>query len=103
MREQRRICRMLPMTTSAGEPSRSIWHRLVREPALHFVILGLLFFGVHRAVHRRTSRNDIEPIVVATPAITAMRDELTRSLGRAPTDAELRVRIEHTIDDEVLY
>lgn len=91
------------MTNPPGVPEPSRWRRLGREPGLHFLVLGLLFFGLHAAVRGRSGRRGPEPIVVNAAAIESVRTELSRALGRMPTEPEMRVRIRQSIDDEVLY
>ncbi len=79
------------------------WRRIAREPALHFVALGVLLFGLHAIVRGRTRRGDVAPIVVSAATITGLRVDLTRTLGRPPTDTEMRARVARIVDDEVLY
>src|SRR5688500_837300 len=95
-----------------ASPSR--WHRIVREPLLHFVVLGTAIFAVDhlvRAAPPATSTSTTEPArpaeerrVVVTRSV---RDELAlafeRAEGHAPSTAELDAAVARWVDEEILY
>lgn len=77
---------------------------LLREPLLHFLLLGALLFGLYAAVPAGRSAN---------PAASEIRlsvDELEQLIlvfkaqwRRAPTPQELQQLVENKIQEEVLY
>jgi hypothetical protein len=71
----------------------------LREPALHFVVIGLGLFGLHAAVARPAAPTRI---VVSASFIEGLRAEQTARNGRPPTADEERGLIDRFIDDEVL-
>ena len=82
--------------------SKQAWTRWLREPLLHFAVLGLLLFGIFTLVnrdpvgpgHRITiSRGDIEQLQLL----------FQRQWQRPPTPAEMRALIDGRIREEVLY
>jgi hypothetical protein len=74
---------------------------MLREPLLHFALLGALVFGADRWL---ASRRDDPSLIVVTPQIEEQARSIFRSAqGREPTDAERRILREHWIDTEVLY
>jgi PPIC-type PPIASE domain len=73
----------------------------LREPLLHFALLGALVFAVDRHVVERS--DDPNNIVVAA-SVTAEAKRLFRDArGRDPSADELRALTERWVDNEVLY
>jgi hypothetical protein len=95
------------------------WKSIVREPLVHFVVIGGLLFAID------AWRSSGEPGEVASPAPAAgsaapapgartpividpdaraqIAAQAERRLGRTPSDAELAAETELWIDEEVLY
>ena len=84
--------------SSAGKGMSTSW---IRQPALHFVVLGGLIFGLHAVVAEPGPNPDV--IDVSVVRLRALQGELTRQLGRAPTPDELDTRIEQYIGFEILF
>lgn len=82
-------------------PEARLGSRFVREPLLHFIVLGALLFALD--AWRSSARDDPRTLVV-TPAVRAT---LSRSFeqreGRAPTAAELGAAIGEWAKGEALY
>ena len=76
--------------------------RLLREPLLHFLLLGALLFAAHGML---SQENSGEPgrIVVTQGQIESMRLLYARTWQRAPTDAELQGLLRSHVREEVLY
>jgi len=72
-----------------------------REPVLHVALLGASLFALD--AWRRRPRGDAREVVVPASYVRALRDELTRHNGRAPTRAELQGEVEGFVREEVLY
>jgi hypothetical protein len=92
---------------------RAVLRALVREPLVHFAILGTALFAIDRAASRAddTGRASArEPFAVPTDPIVvdeAVRTSLAAQWAKthdAPPDAdELEQLVQRWIDDEVLY
>ncbi len=76
--------------------------RLLREPLLHFAVLGAALFALYGAVSGGDSGTDRE-IVVTRGRVESLSAGFERSWNRAPTDAELAGLVEGWVRDEVLY
>jgi hypothetical protein len=76
--------------------------KLLREPLLHFLVLGgLLFFAFH-LVNKRPS-GDTKKIVVTLGEIQHLEDTFTRAHQRPPTDEELTGLVRDFVREEVYY
>jgi hypothetical protein len=75
---------------------------VLKEPLLHFAVLGVGLFALYRLV---TGDGPSVPneIVVDAPRIAALADAFERSWRRPPTAAEIDGVVESYVRDEVLY
>jgi hypothetical protein len=86
------------------EPQRSIMARCVREPLLHFALLGGLLFAV--AAWRdgeRPAEKAAAHIEVTAGTIAWLREGYTKQWNRAPEADELRGLVNDHLREEVLY
>lgn len=75
--------------------------RLLREPLLHFALLGAGLFLVNGLLAQPV---DTAEIVVSTERVTSLSAQFSAMRGgRLPTDAELRGLVEAYVRDEMLY
>jgi hypothetical protein len=72
---------------------------LLREPLLHFLVLGAALFGLHAAVAPppRDGR-----IVVSADFVEGLRHEHVARTGRPPTPEEEQALVDRFVDEEVL-
>jgi hypothetical protein len=77
--------------------------RWLKEPLLHFVVLGIGLFALYGLVSDGSESGGSEDIVVDTRRIAALAEQFVRSWRRPPTAAELDGLIESYVRDEVLY
>ena len=70
-----------------------------REPLVHFAVLGVAVFALHRWVAPPESRR----IVLSAAMIQGLRQDHVRRYGAAPTADEEAALIQRFIDNEVLY
>lgn len=79
--------------------------RLLKEPLLHFLALGVMIFGVD-AWRKQGDPESAEPegkrIEVGAATITRLKDGWTRQFQRTPTAEELRELVEQHVREEVL-
>jgi PPIC-type PPIASE domain len=75
--------------------------RILREPLLHFFLLGTLLFVGYRWLHPASSASS--EIVVSRGQVESLPTNFTRTWRRAPTDEELQGLIETWVREEILY
>src|SRR5882672_9604655 len=76
--------------------------RILNEPLLHFVVLGIGLFGLYRFVAGDAPPAAAE-IVVDGPRIVSLAQAFERAWRRPPTPQELDGLVESYVRDEVLY
>jgi hypothetical protein len=86
---------LAPSRRGASLPS---W---LREPLLHFVLLGAVLFGADHFIFGRT--DDPRTIVVDAAVDAQARQAFTEARGRAPSEDELYALRRVWLDNEVLY
>jgi hypothetical protein len=79
----------------------SSWKSIVREPLLHFVVLGGLVFAADHAL--REEDQDPHLIVVGPEVDEQARALFRNAQGRDPSERELATLRERWVDNEVLY
>ena len=81
--------------------------RWLRNPILHFIVLGGLLFTVREGWRTlygtRTSGLGRAPIVISAERIRQLQTDFTRQEGVQPTNAQLQALIQEAVDDELLY
>jgi hypothetical protein len=77
------------------------WRRLLREPLLHFALLGAAIFAADQAL--LALRGDAGEIVITAAARKEARDTFVAGMKREPAPAELQVLLDRWRDNEVLY
>lgn len=78
--------------------------RALREPLLHFTLLGAGVFGLWRAGVSAEEGNAASRTIAVDRATEArLGGELETRLGRVPTEDELAAAIDRFVDGEVLY
>jgi hypothetical protein len=85
--------------------------RLVRDPLVHFLLIGAALFGADHLLHPRQKEVPVSAGAASAPAPIVLRaetrrmlaDEYGRSYGRPPTDKEMQEVIDRWLDEEVLY
>jgi peptidyl-prolyl cis-trans isomerase C len=80
---------------------RNSLRRALREPLLHFALLGALMFGLWRA--GQGQGDAAATIVVDRATQERLGGELAAKLGRAPAPDELAAAIDRWVDGELLY
>jgi hypothetical protein len=84
-------------------PSRT--HRLkawLKEPLLHFFLLGGLLFGMYDYLHRNAP-SDGNTIVISRDQFASIEAQHQALWGRPPNAQELNGLVEDWLHDEVLY
>ncbi len=74
---------------------------LVREPALHFVLIGAALFGVHAWL--APPEEEPRRVAVSGELVEALKAQHEAETGAPPDAAALRARVDAWVDREVLY
>ena len=88
------------MTTSTDSPARL--RRLLREPLVHFLVIGLLVFGAWKLRHWDEPSNPTEIRVGATE-LRWLHDTWLGQFGHAPDPTEMQTAIRGYVDEEMRY
>jgi hypothetical protein len=75
--------------------------KLLGEPLLHFLVIGIALFGIHRWVSPRDSGGG--HIVITQGIIDDLVTQHVAARGREPSPTELNHLIESYVRDEILY
>lgn len=76
--------------------------RLLREPMLHFVVMGGLFFLIWWSTHPGAQRDETR--IVVTPAdVQRLRALAVRQWGHAPDPKDTRALVDAYVREEILY
>jgi peptidyl-prolyl cis-trans isomerase C len=79
-------------------------NRWMREPLLHFLLLGFAAFGLDRWMAAPEVDQPVMDTIQVSPAVRAgVRDEWRRQIGGTPGPEEETRLVEDWIDREVLY
>jgi parvulin-like peptidyl-prolyl isomerase len=76
--------------------------RILREPLLHFLLLGALLFVAYAWVDREGSRAP-DAIVVRAERVRGLAEQFRRTWQRQPTDQETDSLIQTFVREEVMY
>jgi len=76
--------------------------KILREPLLHFLVLGALLFVVYGWIDGGAMRSP-EQIVVSAERVRALTDQFQRTWQRAPTEQELDGLVQTFVREEVMY
>jgi hypothetical protein len=74
----------------------------LREPLLHFLVLGAALFGLFNLVDSRDAEAPAK-IVVSAARIATLADQFSRTWRRPPTEVEIQGLVEDYVRDEIFY
>lgn len=75
---------------------------LLREPLLHFLVLGAALFGLFSMVDKKDAEAPAK-IIVSTSRVATLADGFARTWRRPPTEQELQGLVDDYIRDEIFY
>ena len=96
-----------PESIPAAQSTRSSWatiKRWLREPLLHFLLIGAALFGLYSYLNR--GRVGVEPnkqIAVSLDDLRLMETYFESQWHRPPTPQEFQAMVEDKVKEEVLY
>ena len=87
----------------SASPHRHPVARLIREPLIHFLLLGAAVFALYRFVGTESGARRVDTILVTQGNIDRMMEAFARTWLRPPTQAELRGLVDDYVREEVAY
>ena len=75
---------------------------LLREPLLHFLVLGAALFGLFGMVDKKGAETPTK-IIISASRIATLADRFARTWRRPPTEQELQGLVEDYIREEIFY
>lgn len=75
----------------------------LRDPLVHFVLVGSALFGLHRVFGRTEAERVENVIIVSDEDVTRLVAEWESAHARAPDPTELRQQVERFVRDAILY
>jgi len=81
----------------------SSFSNLLKEPLLHFLLLGAGLFLLYSQLNSNKEPNDQKNIVISKLRVESLTTAFFRERGRFPVEQEIRKIIENDIAQEVLY
>lgn len=102
----------LPVTNEAQPATRhsllgrflSAMKRWLREPLLHFLLIGLVLFGLYAYKNRgRSGSQSPSQIVLSLDELATMEAYFESQWHRRPTPQEFQAMVEDKVKEEVLY
>jgi hypothetical protein len=92
----------LPLRAARAGTPLSTWQRWVREPLLHFALIGAAIFGVAHFIEQ--AKQEAQTHVIVDSGLRGRLASLYRTqYGVSPTDRQMRIIVDDYLDDEVLY
>lgn len=77
--------------------------KLLREPLLHFLLIGAALFAVFEMVNDRSPGNSDNHIVVSAGRIAQLENIFTKTWQRSPTAEEIKGLVDDFILEEIYY
>lgn len=77
-------------------------NRLVREPLVHFLVLGAIVFAAYHALNR-TGEPEPDKIVVTPARVEQLAGLFAKTWQRPPTSQELKGLVDDYVKEEILY
>jgi len=93
-----------PVTDIEGRSFLAAVKRWLREPLVHFLLIGLVLFAVYGYMHRgRGGAESSKQIVLTLDELRQMDMYFVSQWHRQPTPEEFQAMVEDKIREEVLY
>jgi len=80
-----------------------MFHQIIREPLLHFLIAGVLIFAGYSAMVDPKTTEGADTIRIGDTEMQFLRAQHEKLWGRPPTDRDLAPLVQEFIREEVLY
>jgi hypothetical protein len=77
--------------------------RLIREPLVHFLVIGVLVFAIYRGGETPANAPGTAVIIVTQPQVARLAGQFEAAWRRAPTEPEITALVEDSVREEVYY
>src|SRR5687768_14403610 len=77
--------------------------KLLREPLLHFLLIGALFFIADKLLHPEKENEDAHVITVHEQEIAPAIETFKRNNDHAPSQQELKTLLDFYLLEEIFY
>ena len=88
---------------AAPRPGRSWRRRILRDPLLHFLVIGFALFAIYGVLHDKSQSTDPRRIQVTADDARRIEISWLARWQRPPTGDEMRGLIDDQIREEILY
>lgn len=82
---------------------QSLLQRLLREPLLHFLLIGSALFAFYSLIAKPESDPAGSSIVITRPQLDALVASFTKTWQRPPAPEEIQNLIQSAVREEVYY
>jgi hypothetical protein len=76
---------------------------LIREPLVHFLVIGVLVFAIYRGGETPADAPGAAVITVTQPQVARLAEQFEAAWRRAPTEPEITALVEDWAREEVYY
>jgi peptidyl-prolyl cis-trans isomerase C len=95
---------MSSIATVSGTPQPSLFKRWLREPLLHFLLIGLALFVIYRALNpTAVEQGNRSRIELTNDDLHQLEVGWVAQWRRPPTPEEMRRLVESKVREEILY
>jgi peptidyl-prolyl cis-trans isomerase C len=96
--------RTMPLASPASPPRRAAWRGWLREPLLHFLLIGIALFAGYRALHPSSEAGAQSTRIELTQDDLIQMSVTWLAQGRPPpTPEQMRSLVESRVREEILY
>ncbi len=81
----------------------NIFSKLLKEPLLHFLLIGLGLFFLFSQLNNEVEPKDIQQIIINKSKLEVLSSTFMEENGRVPAQKEIQKLLENEIREEVLY
>ena len=81
----------------------SIFSKLLKDPLLHFLLIGLGLFVLFSQLNSEEEPNNLQQIIIDQSTLNILSDAFMKDNARAPTNKEMQTLVEADIREEILY
>ncbi len=74
--------------------------KLIKEPFIHFILLGVVLFNISEYLEEKSNRPEI---VISQSKIDAIADNYKLQYGQSPNPVQLKILIDNIIKEDVFY
>jgi len=81
----------------------SIFSKLLKEPLLHFLLIGVGLFFLYSQLNNNEEQSDTQQIIIDKSKVEVLSNAFMEENGIAPSQKEIQKLLEKDIREEILY